>query len=524
MDDRDDVINQRTRKPNRKSKRKSSKTNLLRPQRRAARNALSLFSQITEVSSEGEEEDAFSETDVSSESGLYSQSNESDNSIDKSHGRSTKLKNVVVEGENHEDISASSSQVGNLGTKRRLVVKFSIRDRKEAVPENKLHLHQEDNAVLEENGRIPNGTGSASYERGESSVCQLEHGARDGTFQGERWDLEKLVDHPVVVPYGYNGGGTIKWGEVKTRSTKRPRLAEALSGDDKTVIQHLKSKDIDSPKENGHHEKHNEEKDHGERSVASVLEAFANSRVEYQPPPPPAETDSKSNSPDEETQRADQLTDPASVPPQDEEARLVYRRLKVKMNKLELTGQPVEETEPIDYVENKEHEGIGRSRPSDNSKGLSSEDPYAKKYNPVYRRLSSSRRRGRTGAESSSPNEEEDTDGDDERYHHRRPGHANDMNGCEQFLSGEKRRSSSRMAVGLRSLRSRRENYSSASEMSRRRPPNSMKKMSWLLLSEHEEGYRYIPQLGDEVAYLRQVNLYLISLIFYSSWVSFNFI
>lgn len=34
-----------------------------------------------------------------------------------------------------------------------------------------------------------------------------------------------------------------------------------------------------------------------------------------------------------------------------------------------------------------------------------------------------------------------------------------------------------------------------------------VKKKSWLMLSEHEEGYRYIPQKGDEVVYLRQVVL-----------------
>lgn len=31
-----------------------------------------------------------------------------------------------------------------------------------------------------------------------------------------------------------------------------------------------------------------------------------------------------------------------------------------------------------------------------------------------------------------------------------------------------------------------------------------VKKLSWLMLSEHEDAYRYIPQLGDEVVYLRQ--------------------
>lgn len=32
----------------------------------------------------------------------------------------------------------------------------------------------------------------------------------------------------------------------------------------------------------------------------------------------------------------------------------------------------------------------------------------------------------------------------------------------------------------------------------------AVKKLNWLLLPEHEEGYRYIPQLGDEVVYFRQ--------------------
>ncbi|KAL5069028.1 hypothetical protein RYX36_019915 [Vicia faba] len=36
-------------------------------------------------------------------------------------------------------------------------------------------------------------------------------------------------------------------------------------------------------------------------------------------------------------------------------------------------------------------------------------------------------------------------------------------------------------------------------------PNHHVKKLSWLMLSEeHDEGYRYIPQLGDEVVYLRQ--------------------
>lgn len=34
---------------------------------------------------------------------------------------------------------------------------------------------------------------------------------------------------------------------------------------------------------------------------------------------------------------------------------------------------------------------------------------------------------------------------------------------------------------------------------------NVIRKISWLMLSEHEESCRYIPQLGDEVVYFKQV-------------------
>ncbi|EEF43070.1 WD-repeat protein, putative [Ricinus communis] len=72
-------------------------------------------------------------------------------------------------------------------------------------------------------------------------------------------------------------------------------------------------------------------------------------------------------------------------------------------------------------------------------------------------------------------------------------------------LSGKEWRSSSRMTVGIRSTRSRRPSYHfrDASPVNRRKSHQPAKR-SWLMLSMHEEGSRYIPQLGDEVVYLRQ--------------------
>ncbi|KAK2394819.1 WD40 domain-containing protein [Trifolium repens] len=70
----------------------------------------------------------------------------------------------------------------------------------------------------------------------------------------------------------------------------------------------------------------------------------------------------------------------------------------------------------------------------------------------------------------------------------------------------EERGSNSNLTVGLRSTRNRRSTYNirETSPVNRRKSLQSTVKGSWLLLSTHEEGCRYIPQQGDEVVYLRQ--------------------
>ncbi|KAF3787525.1 PH-interacting protein, partial [Nymphaea thermarum] len=75
----------------------------------------------------------------------------------------------------------------------------------------------------------------------------------------------------------------------------------------------------------------------------------------------------------------------------------------------------------------------------------------------------------------------------------------------EQFLHDDWR-TSSRTSVGLRSSRSRRASFYGGEQSfsDRKRTLQPVRKHSWLTLSEHEAGYRYIPQKGDEVAYLRQ--------------------
>ncbi|XP_020529700.1 bromodomain and WD repeat-containing protein 1 isoform X2 [Amborella trichopoda] len=67
-------------------------------------------------------------------------------------------------------------------------------------------------------------------------------------------------------------------------------------------------------------------------------------------------------------------------------------------------------------------------------------------------------------------------------------------------------KSVSKVTVGTRSARSKREIFSESDSrfVDKKKTQHSVRKLSWLMISEPEEGYRYIPQQGDEVAYLRQ--------------------
>ncbi|XP_021609928.1 uncharacterized protein LOC110613189 isoform X5 [Manihot esculenta] len=86
------------------------------------------------------------------------------------------------------------------------------------------------------------------------------------------------------------------------------------------------------------------------------------------------------------------------------------------------------------------------------------------------------------------------------RVGHELPGTSN-INGVE--LLSEEMMLNSRIAVRSRSARNRRVDNCSSPLISRK-PSQPARKLSWLILSKHEEEYRYIPQLGDEVVYLRQ--------------------
>ncbi|KAI3932191.1 hypothetical protein MKW92_034473 [Papaver armeniacum] len=68
---------------------------------------------------------------------------------------------------------------------------------------------------------------------------------------------------------------------------------------------------------------------------------------------------------------------------------------------------------------------------------------------------------------------------------------------------GRESRSSPKVAVGLRSSRNRKDNHLDY-PLEERKSHHKMNKLSWLMLLKQEDWCRYIPQKGDEVAFLRQ--------------------
>ncbi|MQL90867.1 hypothetical protein Taro_023467 [Colocasia esculenta] len=617
LDERDGTIskNHRTRRSRngKPSKRKSSKSKSLRPQRRAARNALTLFSQINGASTDGEDEDV-SETDSSDSEMMLqdsnTQSNESDHSILKSQVKQRKQKEVLV-GE-CEDAS-KASQVTQPLVKKRLLLKLPVRNRKETPSGNdKIECHQEDYAALLSARALSNGTNLNGSYPGSSEQAQSSSHA--------------VGQHELSSRYK---GGTIKWGEVKTRSTKRLRLSESSAMD----ARHTQGSGVDVPNvvgcNSGGHLKSEHElrlpsfsedqtdsayrNDVNDQFAGDVSEDFVGARSEQ--PGPGLENESQPLSPDVLTQGAthplacnghgttaqqpvhgEDLHGPGtksdSNKPLDQGAsahdfvnyqvdrKPVYRRLKIKSSRLNdetcspssklksvaiddwnsecdlVSDGPVKAEQNLISVAREADEGTSGQSPynSDWNSGsarvetwegkstrLSASqdsdsyvDSYSKKYNAVYKRSNSSRGRKNLGddvnhiQESTSNYDHHVTARNFNSVYYSTPlgtkdisnmsngatqsgaemsrtGGKSALNGCGQFL-GDKWRSTSKMTVGLRSQRNRRENYSACdlSPLGKRKNLHPLKKTSWLLLSEHEEGYRYIPQLGDEVAYLRQ--------------------
>ncbi|XP_050218722.1 uncharacterized protein LOC126669321 [Mercurialis annua] len=575
------------------SKRKCSMLKGLRPQRAAARNALTLFSKITGTASDGDDDDS-SEVDPSesesTEQHSNFQSDESERSFQNSQYRNLKGKEISLE--ESEDFVKSHEFLEpriNAGNKRKLIFKLPVRDStKVLISRSRIDNNNQVDSICSSSYTVPqgvageNGVHMRSLDLGSSSGYMNGStvvGRRTEQIEGSHFDLSE----------GYKYGD-IKWGGAKARTTKRQRFGEAMSSAACSRFRIGCSDQLE--KENTTNGFSKLQDTCGTLSPSDIQtcshktdELTATSLKDAMLGTPEVEADADNGKKhlffdgcmdtDElpnSAYMANENDDPpefkegGSSSPVSTKLRIISRNCPVDssnhgneegspVSPADMKENPVPEVPDCDRTNrtpvNKHDEfQVSDTHIIENSfasldDSMHPQSRQKKMYNVVYRRSKLSRDRANSEDDSgiresishASTGEhnvkgdlqEETTDGAHAVHSARlkestgepvncsikrgqelesedtyRNTHNGSVSGCQ--LPTEEWGSSSKMAVGVRSSRNRRTSYifRDSSPVDMKKSRQSTKKSSWLLLFKHEEGSRYIPQLGDAVVYLIQ--------------------
>ncbi|KAL2464188.1 WD40/YVTN repeat-like-containing domain [Forsythia ovata] len=582
----------------RKASRKKSSLKSLRPQRAAARNALHLFSRITGTSTEAEEVNGLDSDSSGSESAMQDssfESEESDVSLQNEWHEHSKGKEIsLYQSEDADKPYPYTESHSNAGSKRRLILKLPNRDSSKS--------------KYESHPSLAGSSSSAPHKVDETnrSHSQDERYIPDDA-EGDRKERSKVgqparAEHHFDLLEGYKDG-SIRWGGVKTRTSKRLRMGEPLpsdipAGSSSVLDEHIKTDIV-----NGHS---TPGKENGtispisgfQNQVANVDEIFNLNEHSYGTMPESLEGAENVKKDLDEFKNDDEMpvqfhkvvdsTAMSAAPT----ANGTHNHLELKDN-----GSPIPTKLRIrSSALSRDHESLGKigfESPSEDfrkdacdtlSKSLNSLqnlelqvpdydgigelrsviqehdsvpesealvslqdslklDSPKRMFTAVYRRSKPSR--GRRNPEGDNGSMEAGTSNVPKHYDERAEtanegfrrarsirlrltprdinvpgGHLkfkearddsesldvekasvskDEESSCEEWGSG------SRVAVRPRSTRNRKDShYIRETSPPDRRKSYHSGRSSWLLLSTHEEGSRYIPQIGDEVVYLRQ--------------------
>lgn len=590
------------------SRKKSSTSKSLRPQRAAALNALTLFSKITGRSADGEDEDGSEEDMSGSESTLQDSNIESDGS-DKQNQQTKHSKGKEVSLDESEDMVKPNERPEfpiNAGNRRRLVLKLPRRDSNKLVSrESTVHNCGNQDGLLDQSCRVPQEATEAnnniSSQDPGSSLGDKKCSIFETAVGGQLYKVENHVD----LTENYKNG-RISWGGSRVRTSKRLRSGESMSLDalaraSATVVGN--EKEYTKPENDfGTMSPQSESQMYGDTMAVGNEEAIGASTSEGLN----GETNAKEQSGFSECKDHDQSPKSVHMAPWDastsscldkdrtvfsseQNEKLTTVSTKLRLRRISRDPSPCKQ-EMFSVVENLEngrcntlHESLSSmeqdpvvpeddgtpkfipddryngSRESDNQsdknvisgihESVESHLHKNKMFSAVYRRVKPHRgrinlegdsgvkeegcsytsnpsnhnliagvdfhddsvdggRRTRSMALKASARDPSSVDHDDKMGQGHEPGYkfrSNQKSSMDKFqLRNEEQGSSSRTTVGLRSTRNRRSSYRDMNPMDRRKSHQSARKVSWLMLSTHEESSRYIPQLGDEVVYLRQ--------------------
>ncbi|AQK90380.1 WD40/YVTN repeat-like-containing domain [Zea mays] len=527
-------------------KKRSPKSRGLRPRRRAAETALITFPKKG-VSTEEDEDDSESFSD----SELNTDSTEAEQLEWSGQLRTRREINSPFDIDDVTDPSQFTDNKENSGTGKKLVLRIPRRDLRTQFPlgSGKAECSIQDKAVkslsLANHEPVEH---ELTIEPGHSPASKAEL-----TIDGDLHDSSAVCSN-----------NSIRWGEVKMRSSKRCKYSEPAGGlwssSNNVALQDIEgSSSQQIPHEYG---------DGIQPSVVQNVQEVQHGTILDNIP--------ENNSTDEHTREnfgdlekianninahADGVNDTVQVP------NTSQPQLKVKFKSrgsADAVGNIMNSKHVKDSVQCGDDSSINQPRNADfyivpkssqecldKSTSLhDSKKPYldaSKKYTAVYKR---SKRKNKKKMDSDEcPNEDSTSISNDDGGYQpaeyspvaaassrlrrsARKSFAYNINGTTQddisevkvsYGSHEASTSGRRVvtdvregmwrqnsrSVGLRSARNKRESNSFLDTHPLGRRHQVSFKYSWLMLLEHEDSYRYIPQLDDEVMYLGQVVLFL---------------
>lgn len=603
------------------SRKKCSTSKSLRPQRVAARNALTLFSKITGRHTDGEDEDG-SEGEISgSESSLQDSNIESDGS-DRENLQSKYLKGKQVLLDESEDTVKSHELHDfqrNSGNRRRLVLKLPKRpSNTNTLMDSESTIHKCENPV----DLVDQSCRSEANENRRSSPGLEKCSMFERAVGGQSYKVENYLD----LTENYKNG-SIRWGGSRARTSKRLRVGEATSLDalpstSVAVVGHTGKDYIESEKDCGKMPPQSESQRNGdtmdgvvimnEGTIGASTSEGLNGKAKVKEHSGFSECKDFDQSPKSvhmapwDASTSSYLDKDGSVFSSEQNEKVTPVSTKLRLRKISTGPESPCKQEMSSVPENLEN-GICNTLPEslssmdhdpivpeddgthhfnsdhrcsssreadtqiDKNAIASVHEPTEshlnrnKMFSAVYRRVKSHRSRINLEGDSSGKGEGAgegsshisntsdhnliaalDCQGDsidgarrtrsmglkastrdpstidhdlklsqghEPRYTFRSTQNST-MHKCQ--LQNEEWGSSSRTSVGLRSSRNRRSYYDHDMDpIDKRKSHQSTRKGTWLMLSAHEESSRYIPQLGDEVVYLRQVSIFIAPALFF---------
>lgn len=557
------------------SKRKSSKAKIMRPQRVAALNALNMFSQITGTSSDEEDENGSENDSSDSESVLQDsdiQSNESDANLQNMQQKCTKEEHSSLdELTDVAKLPASSESQSIVGNKRRLVLKFSLRDSKKHVSPEDTRLKCDNEAGLvnpfsrSQGATQEDRTDQSSIDPMSSSTdiidvelsqtrndCmdRVQHGKAEDHLEACTGDEENKKRWGDVMPRDASTELNANFDVPKENNTEvngyvKPDNTSVKFSASNLIENHAIMFSCRDEKQFGTDGSQNldtaRNKDHAYPDGALISESLFESLLPGDQQPKADASAASFNGNFNTGYIDDSLeinkvvgTNHSNEPKEDAPLRSTKLIIKTK-KKIVMDPKTPSKLKFVTAVEDQSSaRGV-----------LKPESQLYRDPNLVLKVPEQGEATGRLwhsysdirmsdaayGDENTAVNDHHDletdvietsTDAIRRTRSMKMKATSRDPNAVNRNFKvrrGHTSEGTSRNAENLslefsgqllqrsRSTRYQRGGYNDnePSFSTRRKPNYSVRKLSWLMLSEHEEGYRYIPQLGDEVVYLRQV-------------------